>query len=156
MVGKNPIVLVGTKLDLLPEGTHPRDVAGMLDSMVGRAPLPSSKPAFLGCSHSPAGGMDCRVADRGRQPQAPQRSELPPSQQPQRRGSVAGNWQDLPGAQGEGCLCHWSGKCECCGQFPVKQKHRLPNIHKLVLKSEYSLKTTLPGRQVRICPCYAP
>ena len=29
MVGKNAIVLVGTKLDLLPEGTHPKDVAGV-------------------------------------------------------------------------------------------------------------------------------
>ena len=34
MVGKNPIVLVGTKLDLLPEGTHPRDVAGALKSVL--------------------------------------------------------------------------------------------------------------------------
>ncbi|GFH24081.1 G domain-containing protein, partial [Haematococcus lacustris] len=30
MVGRNPIVLVGTKMDLLPEGTHPRDVADWL------------------------------------------------------------------------------------------------------------------------------
>ncbi|KAG1679418.1 hypothetical protein FOA52_007709 [Chlamydomonas sp. UWO 241] len=30
MVGKNPMILVGTKLDLLPEGSHPRDVAEWL------------------------------------------------------------------------------------------------------------------------------
>lgn len=30
MVGKNPIVLVGTKMDLLPPGCHPRDVAEWL------------------------------------------------------------------------------------------------------------------------------
>ena len=34
MVGKNPIVLVGTKLDLLPEGTHPKDVAEWLTEAV--------------------------------------------------------------------------------------------------------------------------
>ena len=34
VVGKNPIVLVGTKLDLLPEGTHPKDVAEWLTEAV--------------------------------------------------------------------------------------------------------------------------
>ena len=55
MVGKNPIVLVGTKLDLLPEGTHPRDVAGALKSalLVGDV---SSVNACLCYSHPPSAG----------------------------------------------------------------------------------------------------
>lgn len=30
MVGRNPIVLVGTKMDLLPAGSHPKPVADWL------------------------------------------------------------------------------------------------------------------------------
>lgn len=30
MVGRNPIILVGTKMDLLPEGCHPKEVAEWL------------------------------------------------------------------------------------------------------------------------------
>jgi len=35
MVGANPIVLVGTKMDLLPQGSNPKDVSGGLSCVVG-------------------------------------------------------------------------------------------------------------------------
>lgn len=36
MVGQNPIVLVGTKMDLLPDGCRPKDVAGWLTDAATR------------------------------------------------------------------------------------------------------------------------
>ena len=51
MVGKNPIVLVGTKMDLLPDGTHPKDIAGTVQYMyIGRVDrrVEEVQMAFLG------------------------------------------------------------------------------------------------------------
>jgi nitric-oxide synthase len=39
IVGKNPLILVGTKMDLLPEGFHPRDVAEWLTEAAARKHL---------------------------------------------------------------------------------------------------------------------
>jgi hypothetical protein len=39
MVGNNPIVLVGTKMDLLPAGAAPRDVAEWLTEAATRRRL---------------------------------------------------------------------------------------------------------------------
>ncbi len=39
MVGNNPIVLVGTKMDLLPGGTSPKDVASWLTEAAARKRL---------------------------------------------------------------------------------------------------------------------
>lgn len=39
MVGNNPIVLVGTKMDLLPQGASPKEVAAWLTEAAGRKRL---------------------------------------------------------------------------------------------------------------------
>jgi hypothetical protein len=39
MVGNNPIVLVGTKMDLLPAGARPKDVADWLAESAARRRL---------------------------------------------------------------------------------------------------------------------
>ena len=54
MVGKNPIVLVGTKLDLLPEGAHPKDVAEWLMESATRKRL-NVVSCHLVSSHSGEG-----------------------------------------------------------------------------------------------------
>ena len=54
MVGKNPIVLVGTKLDLRPEGAHPKDVAEWLMESATRKRL-NVVSCHLVSSHSGEG-----------------------------------------------------------------------------------------------------
>ena len=61
MVGRNPIVLVGTKMDLLPEGCHPRDVAGWLLAAAERKRL-NVVSTHLVSSHSGEG--ECAQAIR--------------------------------------------------------------------------------------------
>ncbi len=101
MVGRNPIVLVGTKMDLLPDGTHPRVRSAVPYACAVRAATwhcrmyarvsppraPTSRPekhrsvAFL--HHTPAGRG--RVASGGGAAQGAQRRLVPPRLQPHGR-----------------------------------------------------------------------
>lgn len=58
MVGKNPMILVGTKMDLLPDGCHPRDVAEWLMDSATRKRL-NVVSVHLVSSHTGEGGHVC-------------------------------------------------------------------------------------------------
>jgi hypothetical protein len=49
MVGNNPIVLVGTKMDLLPPGCSPKEVADWLTEAAGRRRLQVWARVWHGC-----------------------------------------------------------------------------------------------------------
>ncbi len=63
IIGRNPLVLVGTKMDLLPEGCKPKDVAEWLADAAARRHL-NVVSTHLVSSHTGKGELGCGCASR--------------------------------------------------------------------------------------------